>query len=421
MAESTDPQHVVAVAAEQVARRSYGKLIAFLAARTRDVAGAEDALSEAFAAALDHWPREGVPASPEAWLLTAARRRLIDEHRRHRRQAALAEQLDWLADLLADPAAEAPAVPDDRLALMFACAHPAIDRRVHAPLMLQLVLGFDAVAIASAFLVAPAAMGQRLVRAKSRLREAGVPFRLPGRPELPDRLQAVLDAIYATFAEGWTDAAGSDARRRNLAEEALWLGALVATLLPGEAEALGLVALMLHAEARRAARRDAQGRYVPLDRQDCARWNGPLIAEAEALLRRAAALQAPGRFQLEAAIQSAHAQRRHRRPVDWPAILQLYDGLLACTRSPVVAINRAMALAECSGPADALAVLDGLAGDPRLATYQPAWAARAELLARLGRDEEARTACLRAIGLEADPAVREFLQQRHAALAPRTG
>lgn len=381
------------------------------------MAGAEDALSEAFAAALAHWPREGVPASPEAWLLTAARRRLIDAQRQQRRQAAWAGQLAWLSDLLADAEAETPAVPDDRLALMFACAHPAIDRRVHAPLMLQLVLGFDAAAIASAFLVAPAAMGQRLVRAKSRLREAGVAFQLPGRAELPQRLGSVLDAIYAAFAEGWTDAAGSDARRRGLAEEALWLGALVASLLPSEAEAHGLVALMLHAEARRAARRDAQGRYVPLAEQDCARWNLTLIAEAEALLHRAAALRSPGRFQLEAAIQSAHAVRRHGRPVDWPAVLLLYDGLLACTGSPVVAINRAMAVAECQGPAAALAALEPLAGDPRLATYQPAWAARAELLARLGRLAEAREACARAAGLESDPAVRRHLLQRHAAMA----
>lgn len=405
-----------AAAAEATARRSYGKLVAFLSARTHDVAGAEDALSEAFAAALQHWPLEGVPRTPEAWLLTAARRRLIDAGRRRQVQDATAEQLQWLTDLAATDADDAPAIPDDRLALMFACTHPSIATEVRAPLMLQVILGFDAATVASAFLVAPAAMGQRLARAKRRLQQAGIPFQVPGRLELPGRLDQVLAAIYAAFAEGWTDATGTDARRRNLAEEAIWLGALAARLLPGEPEALGLVALMLHAEARRAARRDALGRYVPLAAQDPAAWNGALIDEAEALLRRAAALGAPGRFQLEAAIQSAHAVRRRGSRPDWPAIEALYAALHRLTGSPVVALNRAVALAETQGPAAALAALDALAGDARLQQYQPWWAARAGLLHRLGQAGAADAAYAQAIGLEADPAVREFLQARRAAL-----
>lgn len=403
-------------AAQAVARRSYGKLIAFLSARTRDVAGAEDALSEAFASALQVWPVEGIPTTPEAWLLTVARRKMIDAVRRQRGQDAMAEQLLWLADLAEHDPDEA-AIPDDRLALMFACAHPAIDAAVRAPLMLQTILGFDAAAVASAFLVAPATMGQRLVRAKTRIRQAGIPFRVPGRSELGERLDTVLDAIYAAYAQGWSDPAGTDAQRRNLAEEAIWLGALAASLLPGESEALGLVALMLHAQARRGARRDAQGRYVPLAEQDTSLWDTPMIDEAEALLHRAAAMGRPGRFQLEAAIQSAHCVRRLHGRADWPAIERLYDALAALTPSPVVALNRAMASAETRGSAAALALLDSLAGDLRMKQYQPYWAARAGLLQRLGDAAGAAMAYDMAIGLEADPAVREFLQQRRAKLS----
>lgn len=404
------------LAAQAVARRSYGKLIAFLSARTRDVAGAEDALSEAFAAALQVWPAEGVPDTPEAWLLTVARRKMIDAVRRQRGQDATAAQLLWLADLAEHDPDEA-AIPDDRLALMFACAHPAIDAAVRAPLMLQTILGFDAAAVASAFLVAPATMGQRLVRAKTRIRQAGIPFRVPGRSELGERLDTVLDAIYAAYAQGWSDPAGTDAQRRNLAEEAIWLGALAASLLPNEPDALGLVALMLHAQARRGARRDGQGRYVPLAEQDTSLWDTPMIDEAEALLHRAAAMGRPGRFQLEAAIQSAHCVRRLHGRADWPAIERLYDALAALTPSPVVALNRAMAMAETRGPVAALALLDSLADDTRMKQYQPYWAARAGLLQRLGDSAGAAVAYDMATGLEADPSVREFLQQRRADLS----
>jgi RNA polymerase sigma-70 factor (ECF subfamily) len=233
------------------------------------------------------------------------------------------------------------------------------------------------------------------------------------------RLDAVLEAIYAIFAEGWSDPAGTQAQSRGLAEEAIWLGRLVASLLPREPEALGLLALMLHAEARRAARRDAQGEFVPLGAQDPARWDIALIEEAEALLLAASRAGAPGRFQLEAAVQSAHAARRLSGRTDWEAIVRLYDALFAITGSVVVAINRAVALAEVQGAAAGLAALDALQDDPRLAQYQPFWAARAELLARLGSRAAAREAYVRAIGLEADPAVRRFLQRQLAAAARR--
>jgi RNA polymerase sigma-70 factor (ECF subfamily) len=409
----------VRATAEAVARRSYGKLVAFLAARTRDVAAAEDALSEAFAAALIDWPAGEIPANPEAWLMTVARRRMIDAARRRRSGEGATPYLTLMAEELEAAAETASDIPDERLALMFACAHPSIEPGIRAPLILQTILGFDAATIASAFLISPATMGQRLVRAKNKIRQAGVPFRVPERADVRERLDSVLEAIYAAFAEGWTDPSGTEARRRNLAEEAIWLGRLVASLMPSEPEALGLLALMLHAEARRGARRNALGDYVPLAEQDPAAWSTPLIEEAEALLHRASTMGTIGRFQLEAAVQSAHVVRRRTGVADWTAIEQLYDALLAVTGSPVVAINRAIAVAETKGPKAGLAALDALAEDARLADYQPYWAARAGLLARAGEIDAADHAYQRAIGLEADPAVRRFLQQQLAQLLNR--
>lgn len=401
-------------AADAVARRSYGKLVAFLAARTHDVAAAEDALSEAFASALAHWPVDGTPGNPEAWLLTVARRKLIDAARAWRKDENASEELDSIAESL-EVAACTSAIPDQRLALMFACAHPAIEEGIRAPLILQVVLGLDAATIASAFLISPSTMSQRLVRAKNKIRQAGVPFRIPEREELRGRLDTVLDAIYACFAEGWMDAAGTDVARRDLAEEAIFLGQLVIELLPNDAEALGLLALMLHAEARRCARR-RDGEYVPLSEQRPEQWNGAMIADAERLLLRASSLGAIGRYQLEAAIQSAHVDRRRTGCNNWKEVEQLYDALFAISGSPVVAINRALAIAEAQTPQAALAVLDDLEGDARLTEYQPYWAARAELLAKIGAKAEAHHAYEIAIGLERDQSVRRFLQQRQAAL-----
>jgi RNA polymerase sigma-70 factor (ECF subfamily) len=409
-----DTKQQARAAAEAVARGSYGKLVAYLAARTRDVAGAEDALADAFAAAIADWPLNGVPDSPEAWLLSVARRKTIDAARRRRTGEAAVDQIKLMVEEL--DSAPASDIPDQRLALMFACAHPAIEPAIRAPLILQTILGFDAGAIASAFLVAPATMGQRLTRAKAKIKQAGIPFDVPERAELGERRDAVLAAIYTAFAEGWSDPAGTEARRRNLAGEALWLGRLVVTLLPDEPEALGLLALMLFAEARRPARRDADGEYVPLAEQDTALWDATLMNEAEMLLLRASRMGVIGRYQLEAAVQSAHGVRRLTGAADWAAIEQLYDALLAMTCSPVVAINRAVAVAETQGPAAGLAALDALGDDARLAEYQPYWAARAGLLARMNDAAAACDAYDRAIGLESDPAVRRFLQQRRNAL-----
>jgi RNA polymerase sigma-70 factor (ECF subfamily) len=403
-------------AADAVARRSYGKLVAFLAARTRDVAAAEDALSEAFAAALVDWPRNGCPSNPEGWLLTVARRRVIDAVRRRRTAEAASGQLRILAEELGDASGEKE-IPDRRLALLFACAHPAIEVGVRAPLMLQAVVGLDAKRIASAFLISPAAMSKRLVRAKDKIRQAGIPFRVPGREELAGRLDTVLDAIYAAFSEGWTDPGGTDATRRDLTEEAIFLARLVVEMLPQEPEALGLLALMLHAEARRRARRSEDGEYVPFAAQDAALWDWRMIAEAEGLLRRAGARGSIGRYQLEGALQSAHVARRRTGEANWEAVVELYDALAAITGSPVVAVNRALAVAELQGAGAGLEAMQAVAGDTRLGEYQPYWAARAELLAKAGMPGEARQAFEVAMGLERDPAVRRFLQRRRAALA----
>ncbi|MEI9417373.1 RNA polymerase sigma factor [Mesorhizobium sp. Cs1321R2N1] len=406
---------IARAAAEAAARESYGKLVAWLAARTRDVAAAEDALADAFAAALERWPRTGVPEKPEAWLLAVARRRRVDAVRRRLTSEAGRDHLKLIAEE-AEARMTDEDLPDERLRLMFACAHPAIESGVRAPLILQTILGFDAATIASAFLLSPATMGQRLVRAKSRIRETGIPFRVPERTELGERLDAVLEAIYAAFTEGWSDPAGTETRRRNLATEGIWLGRLVASLLPDEPEALGLLSLMLFAEARRAARRDPAGDYVPLAEQDHALWDHALVDEAEACLRGAATKGVIGRYQLEAAVQSVHAARRLTGRTDWIAIRELYDALFSIAGSPVVAINRAVAIAETEGAVAGLATLYVLGDDKRLNDYQPYWAARAGLLARLGQGPQAVEAYDRAIGLERDPAVRRFLQEKRTAL-----
>jgi len=404
--------------ADAIARRSYGKLVAFLATRTRDVAAAEDALSDAFASALSEWPVKGVPSNPEAWLLTVARRRMIDGARHRRVHDDAADDIRMLAEGL-DAAAASAEIPDQRLALMFACAHPAIDEAIRAPLMLQVVLGFDADAIASAFLTSPAAMAKRLVRAKQKIRQAGIPFRVPQRDELAPRLDAVLDTIYATFAEGWTDPGGTDAARRDLADEATFLARLAAELMADEPEALGLLALVLYAQARRCARRDADGEFVPLAEQDPKRWDATMIDDAEMILRRASTLARIGRYQLEAALQSAHVERRRSGRANWDAVVTLYDALSALTESPVVAINRALAIAERDGANAALAAMPDAAHDERLGPYQPYWAARADLLARTGQSAAAFDAYEIAIGLERDEAVRRFLQKRQSALGMR--
>jgi RNA polymerase sigma-70 factor (ECF subfamily) len=393
-------------AAQNVARASYGKLIAFLAKQTRDVAGAEDALSEAFAAALADWPRKGIPDNPEAWLMAVAKRKIIDASRRRRSGKASVDHLQLMAEELEAMASKERSIPDERLALMFACSHPAIDPGIRSPLILQTVLGLDAADIGSAFLVTPAAMGQRLARAKNKIKMAGIPFRVPEQAELGERLDAVLEAIYAAYTKGWNDPANV---QNNLAGEAIWLGHLIVELLPREAEALGLLALMLFLQSRRGARRGLSDEFVPLSDQDPSLWDGGMIDEAERLLRRAGEMGVIGRYQLEAAIQSVHAARRIVGATDWAAIVALYEGLYKITTSQVVAINHAVAQAEVKGPEAGLAALPDLSANPELMQFQPYWAARAALLSRTDLLGDAAEAYGMAIGLESGPAVRSFL------------
>src|SRR5882672_1877931 len=322
---------------DQVVRASYGRLVAFLAARSRDVAGAEDALAEAFQAALVTWPRTGVPEKPEAWLLVTARRRLIDAARHARVHAAATPSLLAAAAEAQEMTEGELEFPDERLKLLFVCAHPAIDPNVHTPLMLQTVLGLDAARIAAAFLVQPSAMGQRLTRAKAKIRDARVAFELPCAAELPQRLDAVLGAIYAAYGTGWEDVEGADRRRDSLAAEAIALGRLLLRMMPHEPEVKGLLALMLHCAARCAARRSANGQYLPLTEQDTTLWSRPLIDEAEQLLWAAERAGRIGRYQLEAAIQSAHAERAWTGRTDWEAIALLYEGLVGL--APGIGLN----------------------------------------------------------------------------------
>lgn len=404
-------------AAEAAARASYGRLLAWLAAQWRDVAAAEDALAEAFVAALRTWPVDGVPDAPEAWLLAAARRHLLHAARHQRVARRHAEAtLDTEDDVPSLPDDATVAFPDERLRLMYVCAHPAIDPSVHAALMLQTVLGLEVGTLAPAFLLPPATLAQRLVRAKRRIREAGIPFEIPDAHELPARTQAVLEAIYGAYAlAGESPLPGIDDADSALRAEAVTLAALVAQLRPDDAEALGLCALLLFCESRLPARLDAHGVFVPLHEQDTTRWDRERHRTAEQLLLRAAALRQPGPFQLEAAIQSAHMQRAATGTVPWRAVATLYDHLLAIAPTLGAAIAGAVATGEAVGPDAGLARLDALDAS-RLQSYLPYWAARAELCARAGISGEASAAYTRAIGLSTVPAVRAHLMRRKAAV-----
>ncbi|KKB08884.1 RNA polymerase sigma factor [Devosia chinhatensis] len=392
-------------AAENAARTSYGRLLAYLARAWRDLAAAEDALADAFARALDIWPTQGVPANPDAWLMVAAQNRLRDGAR------VLKTREQTISNLLVmapTETGEMPVIADKRLELMFVCGHPAIDAAARTPLMLQIVLGLTAERIASSFLVSPDAMGRRLSRAKARIKDTGIAYEVPAEDELGERMGNVLEAIYAAYGQGWDSTGSDDQLGKGLTEEAIWLARVLVELRPQDAEALGLLALMLFCESRSAARR-VEGRYVPLAEQDTALWNLPMVGEAEEKLRTAGGLKQPGRFQLEAAIQSVLVQSRVTG-ADMRLPAWALHRLLA-QKAPTIGnlVGLAAATAEVHG---AEMGLQELAQMPEAVTgdYQPFWALKAQLLQRLGTDRQAIVAAFqRAIGLTEDDAVRAYL------------
>ncbi len=389
--------------AEDLARAAYGRLVAMLASRSGDIMAAEDALSDAFVAALRRWPLDGVPDNPQAWLLTVACNRHVDRARRDARLLITDEVPDMPERQISDEAAL-----DERLKLMFVCAHPAIDGGIRTPLMLQTVLGVEADDIARAFLVSPSAMAQRLVRAKRKIKAAGIPFALPDSAAFPERMSSVLEAVYGAYAIDWMEAAG------DLSHEAFFLSSILADLAPETPEALGLTALIGFVEARRDAR-TRQGVLVPVPDQDTTLWDQPLIDRSASLLTRASGMGRPGRFQLEAAIQSVHAARAVTGRTDWRALSQLHAGLVQLHPTIGAAVSRAAVVAEDAGPAEALRLLDKIRF-PGVAQYQPAHAVRAQCLVMLDRVAEAAEAYDKAVSLCTDLPSRRLLETRRARL-----
>ncbi len=395
---------------ERVFREEYGRAVAVLVRVFGDIDIAEEAVQDAFAVAVDRWPSSGLPPSPAGWIITTARNRAID---RLRREASRDDRHAQAALLHArDEPVEEGAVSDDRLRLIFTCCHPALAAPAQVALTLRLLGGLTTAEIAHAFLVPEPTMAQRLVRAKSKIRDARIPFRVPEDEDLPDRLRAVLAVVYLVFNEGYAASSGERLVREDLCAEAIRLGRLLAGLMPDEPEVMGLLALMLLVQSRRATRTTPGGELVLLADQDRALWDRDLIAEGQAIVRRCLRRNQPGPYQIQAAINAVHSDAPAAAATDWWQILQLYDQLLAHAPSPVVALNRAVAVAEVDGPQAALAIVDGLDLDG----YQLFHAIRADLLRRLGRDAEAVLAYDEAIARTENSRQREFLQRRRREL-----
>ena len=408
------PSNYVHAAAEMAARQSYGKLLAWLSWQWRNVSAAEDALSEAFASALMHWPQDGVPESPEAWLLTAAKRNLLMAARRQRLEDD-PRVLMLLPDLTAEPI-DVHTISDERLRLLFVCAHPAIDSSVHTALMLQLVLGIDAARIANAFLLSPSALSKRLTRAKAKIRDAGIPFSEPEHGEFGTRIGAVLEAIYGAYTVN--DSTILDVEVDDLADEALFLAQLMSEQIENDAEVYGLNALLLYCESRKRARFDKAGSFVPLNEQVPSLWRNELIHKAEINLAKAAKLKHVGPYQIEAAIQAAHMQSVQDQSTPWREIAILYEQLLLLGPTIGAKIGHAIAVARATeNPAQGIELLDAIQTSG-VKSHQPWWAARASLLAVMGRKEEAKSAYKRAIALTKNDAVQSWLKRKCENITP---
>jgi predicted RNA polymerase sigma factor len=403
---------------EKTAREAYGRLLSYLVVNWRDLQAVEDAIGDAFLAALETWPKVGVPDMPEAWLITAARRRLIDRARRARISESALPTLLAMSEDTQHLTSSSAAFPDERLRMMFLCTDPAIDPVMRTPLMLQTVLGIDAARIASAFIIKPSTMSQRLTRLKAKIRAERLIFEMPDEQEIPDRLDSVLEAIYAAYGSGWDETAIEGSPRRGLAEEAIYLGRLLLPFASREPEVYGLLALMLHCEASREARHDDEGNYVPLSEQECTRWDLGLTMEAERYLHTASQAGRIGRFQLMAAIQSVHAQRSSSGRIEWEAIAQLYEGLIDMHPTLGALVGRAAAVAEAFGSEHGIALLEAIPSAD-VVNYQPFWALAGHLYKRMNRKEDALSAYSRAIGLSADVSVRQFLSRQASEIKMR--
>lgn len=402
---------------EFIARSSYGKLLAFLSAWSGDVASSEDALAEALEKALITWPNEGLPENPEAWLMRVAKNKLVDRHR----HLKVVRDSEFVIDRLEKEKRERSfeeTWPDERLKLLFVCAHPAIEESLHTPLMLQTVLGLDAKTIASSFLVSPDSMAKRLVRAKAKIKQAGIPFEVPSSYELGPRLDPVLKAIYAAYGASWDHFRGVEGSSDSLSDESLYLSETLCQLLPDQPEAMGLQALILYCQSRHRSRRSTSGAYIPLEKQDTRLWDHQMIQRAEDILHSAAALNRLGRFQLEAAIQSAHVARILSGTNNWAFLVQLYDSVVSLGPSLGAHLARVSAILEASGPAAAEAQLAKLEleQESTLQSYQPYWALKAEIQVRSGLLTEAKQNLQTAIGLTIDPGQRTYLLEKIARL-----